>query len=60
VATGKRSTPGPSGREPSGGNTPPKGGKTTSSNKKCANDHVANSEGKCFTDWCPYYVRAGG
>lgn len=40
-----------------GGNTPPQDGKSTASRKTCGNSHVANSEGKCFTAGCAYYVR---
>jgi hypothetical protein len=33
--------------------------KSTKHSQTCPNGHVANSEGKCFTASCPYYVRAG-
>lgn len=31
--------------------------KSTKHGQTCPNGHTANSEGKCFTAGCPYYVR---
>lgn len=42
-----------------GGHTPPRDGLSHSSRNKCPNNHSANTEGKCLTGDCFYYVRAG-